>query len=74
MEEKHSTRLGSLIFIGVVLEIVKCIFVYPKMQHVLYSRRYLIRFYWLDCQFMVRLHHSGSHCRRTALPAVPVYS
>ena len=32
MEEKHSTRLGSLIFIGVVLDIVKCIFVYPKMQ------------------------------------------
>ena len=33
MEEKHSTRLGSLIFIGVVLEILKCIFLYPKMQH-----------------------------------------
>ena len=33
MEEKHSTRLGSLIFIGVVLDIVKCIFLYPKMQH-----------------------------------------
>ena len=33
MEEKNSTGLGSLIFIGVVLEIVKCIFVYPKVQH-----------------------------------------
>ena len=33
MEEKHSTRLGCLIFICVVSEIVKCIFVYPKMQH-----------------------------------------
>ena len=33
MEENHSTRLGSLIFIGVVLDIVKWIFVYPKMQH-----------------------------------------
>ena len=32
MEEKHSTGLGCLIFICVVSEIVKCIFVYPKMQ------------------------------------------
>ena len=32
MEEKHSTGLGCLIFICVVAEIVKCIFVYPKMQ------------------------------------------
>ena len=33
MEEKHSTGLGCLIFFCVVSEIVKCIFVYPKMQH-----------------------------------------
>ena len=33
MVEKHSTGLGCLIFICVVSEIVKCIFVYPKMQH-----------------------------------------
>ena len=32
MEEKHSTGLGCLIVICVVAEIVKCIFVYPKMQ------------------------------------------
>ena len=33
MEEEHSTGLGCLIFFCVVSEIVKCIFVYPKMQH-----------------------------------------
>ena len=33
MEEEHRTGLGCLIFFCVVSEIVKCIFVYPKMQH-----------------------------------------
>ena len=32
MEDRQSSGLGCLIFICVVAEIVKCIFVYPKMQ------------------------------------------
>ena len=71
MEEEHRTGLGCLIFFCVVSEIVKCIFVYPKMQHEFkgfyIQGGYPIQFYLLDCQFMVRLFRRYCHYCRVAV-------